>query len=448
MRWPSRPAPSPMGAFTARMHRAGRLVVQPRMGFTDVDAMRRGLLATRAAAPATIGTITVDSYTRTGDQASARRAIEDGRDLNGYPLAAYPAAVTAAMLDGVPGPDFPVQVRHGSARPGPIIRAMTAVGLSATEGGPVSYCLPYGRVPLAESIENWRQACELLAAARDRAGEPHLETFGGCMMGQLCPPGLLVAVSVLEAMFFRRHGIRSLSLSYAQQTHPGQDAEAIAALRALAARFLPGTEYHLVLYAYMGAYPRTAHGARGLLAAAARLALATGVERLIVKTTAEAHRIPTITENVTALQLAASASAGTGPLSAPPAGSPPAGADSEVYTEALALIERTLDLSGDIGAALGRAFGRGYLDVPYCLHPDNAGRSESYLGADGRLRWAAAGAMPIPADPARGPRPRVTSAALLASLHYLADGYDRAPDPALAADQPGPAPFPAIGVNQ
>src|SRR5580693_361052 len=102
MRWPSRPAPSPMGAFTARMHRAGRLVVQPRMGFTDVDAMRRGLLATRAAAPATIGTITVDSYTRTGDQASARRAIEDGRDLNGYPLAAYPAAVTAAMLDGVP----------------------------------------------------------------------------------------------------------------------------------------------------------------------------------------------------------------------------------------------------------------------------------------------------------------------------------------------------------
>ena len=33
------------------------------------------------------------------------------------------------------------------------------------------------------------------------------------MLGQLCPPSQLVAISVLEALFFHRHGIRSVSVS-------------------------------------------------------------------------------------------------------------------------------------------------------------------------------------------------------------------------------------------
>ena len=67
----------------------------------------------------------------------------------------------------------------------------------------------------------------------------HLESFGGCMLGPALPAGLLVALSVLEALFFRQHGLRSISLSYAQQTHPGQDLEAVAALRRLAGELLP-----------------------------------------------------------------------------------------------------------------------------------------------------------------------------------------------------------------
>ena len=59
------------------------------------------------------------------------------------------------------------------------------------------------------------------------------------MMGQLCPPSLLVAISVLEGLFFRQHGLRSISLSYAQQTSPAQDDEAVAALTSLADELLP-----------------------------------------------------------------------------------------------------------------------------------------------------------------------------------------------------------------
>ncbi len=124
-------------------------------------------------------------------------------------------------------------------------------------------------------------------------------------MGQLCPPGLLVALSVLECMFFRQHGIRSVSLSYAQQTNAEQDAEAVLALRRLAAEWLPDVDWHIVIYTYMGVYPRTADGAALLLEEAARLAVRTGAARLIVKTVAEGYRIPTFAENVAALETAA-----------------------------------------------------------------------------------------------------------------------------------------------
>ncbi|MEC3978303.1 methylaspartate mutase, partial [Amycolatopsis sp. H20-H5] len=134
----------PFGRFVAREHAAGRLVVQPRMGFSTPSAMRAGLIRTREAAACTVGTLTLDSYTRVGDNAAAAKALAEGIGLNGFPIIAHGPAVTRDVLDGL---DFPVQVRHGSARPQEIVATLIAAGLDATEGGPVSYCLPYSRTP-------------------------------------------------------------------------------------------------------------------------------------------------------------------------------------------------------------------------------------------------------------------------------------------------------------
>ncbi|GAA2231491.1 methylaspartate mutase [Streptomyces nogalater] len=405
------------GAFVRRAHDAGRLVVQPRMGMSSPRRMRAGLLATRDARATTVGTITLDSYTRVGDLESARLAVLEDVALNGYPIVSHDAATTAAVLDGIHGPGFPVQVRHGSAAPQDIFRALTAVGLDASEGGPVSYCLPYGRVPLRASVAHWATACRLLAARRESGAEPHLETFGGCVLGQLCPPSLLVAVSVLEALFFHRHGIRSISVSYAQQTHPEQDAEAVAALRRLCAHHLPDTEWHVVVYAYMGLYPETEQGAYRLLGKAAELAVGSGSERLIVKTVAESRRIPTVAENVAALEYAAEIAARTPrtPLDA---------TGTQTYAEASALVNAVLELDDDPGTALLAAFAEGRLDVPYCLHPDNAGFSRSYIAADGRLAWADIGRMPLNGIADVRPARAVTAAELLDSLSYVRRSFD------------------------
>jgi methylaspartate mutase epsilon subunit len=404
------------GEVVAGHHAQGELVVQPRMGFADPERMRRGLLATRAARAATVGTITIDSYTRVGDHDAAREALAAGTDLNGYPLVDRDHATTTALLDGVVTRDFPVQIRHGSADPRRIVRTLLDYGLHATEGGPVSYCLPYSRIPLAEAVENWRRCCETLAAARSPELEPHLETFGGCMMGQLCPPALLIALSVLEGMFFWQHGVRCLSFSYAQQTHTGQDEEAVAALHALIREHVPQARTHVVIYGYMGVYPRTPGGALALLAESARLAARTGASRLIVKTTAEAHRLPTVAENVTALEHAAEAARGVSRNRHL--------GDTGIYAQAKALVDNVLSLDGDVGKALVTAFARGQLDVPFCLHPDNAGRARGRLDPNGRLEWQRIGAMPLGGLVELPAGRRMTSADLLDALRYVERRFD------------------------
>ncbi|MEU2073535.1 methylaspartate mutase [Streptomyces sp. NPDC013489] len=412
------------GRFVAAAHARGALVVQPRMGFSEPARMRTGLAATKAATDAVAGTLTIDSYTRVCDEPSAVRALSDGIPLNGYPITSYSPGTSHWVLDGLADDTFPVQVRHGSARPQRIVAALARLGLTATEGGPVSYCLPYGRTPLEDSVRNWDETCRQLAALRADGAEPHLESFGGCMLGQLCPPGLLVAISALEGVFFHRAGLRSVSLSYAQQTNPEQDRQAVRALRRLAAELLPDTDWHVVVYTYMGVYPRTTRGAHALLADSAELAVRAGGQRLIVKTAAEAHRIPTVAENVRALRIATEAArraAATAGAENGEAGDDETG--NPVYAEARALVDAVLDLHTDLGSALLKAFERGYLDVPYCLHPDNAGRSRSHIDAAGRLTWSNIGAMPIGRVAGRSGA-RLTATGLHDALTFVQRRYD------------------------
>jgi methylaspartate mutase epsilon subunit len=166
----------------------------------------------------------------------------------------------------------------------------------------------------------------------------------------------------------------------------------------------------------MGVYPATDDGAYRLLGGAAELAARTGSERLIVKTVAESRRIPTIAENVAALERA-------GAVRADAAAVP--GGDSQTYREALALVDAVLNTHPDIGQALLLAFKRGHLDIPYCVHPDNAGRTRSYIDDHGRLRWAEVGSLPLRGLAAGGRGRRVTSAGLLADLSYVRRTYDR-----------------------
>ena len=131
------------GQYINKLAARGILAVQPRMGFATLDRMREGLAAVKAGPVGTIGTITVDAYTRVGQEERAERALRSGDPLNGFPITVHGTDEIMAMLAGLSDDTFPVQVRHGSADPRRIFAAAAEVGLHAIEGGPVSYNFPY-----------------------------------------------------------------------------------------------------------------------------------------------------------------------------------------------------------------------------------------------------------------------------------------------------------------
>jgi methylaspartate mutase epsilon subunit len=116
-------------------------------------------------------------------------------------------------------------------------------------------------------------------------------------------------------------------------------------------------------------------------------------------------------------------------------------ADGEVYQEASTLVDAVLNGGSDVGRALAAAFKRGVLDVPYCVHPDNAGRTRSYIDTDGRLRWSELGALPLAGVAGRRHEDRVSSAELMAALSYVRRSYDADElEPADGRRLGGPAP--------
>ncbi len=406
--------------FMQRARQQKKLVLQPRMGFAALEPMRAGLAAVKASQVMRVGTITVDSYTRLGDHDSARSALREGRDLNGFPIVAHGGAATRKMLENIRDDDFPIQVRHGCPLPLDIFNALIDAGLDASEGGPASYCLPYGRTPLAKSVDAWRRCCDLIVDQSEHGNVIHLESFGGCMLGQLCPAELLIAISVLECMFFQASGVLSVSMSYTQGTHSAQDIAALQALHKLAQEHLH-VDWHVVLYTYMGVFPKTIQGANDLILEGVYVAVQGQAARILCKTPAEAHRIPTVPENVAALEHAAQyvESSAMAARQAPPA------FEDDVYSRAASIINSVLELDSDIGKAILKGFKRGYLDVPFCLHADNAKRSRSFIDLDGSLRWSNVGAMAISATGSSTQRCALKSYDLLNMLSYIQQKFDK-----------------------
>lgn len=374
---------------------AGHLVVQPRMGFSDMAMMRAGLEAVKGSRAASVGTITLDSYTRVNDIATARVALDSGHGLNGYPIINHGTDETQKLLKGLLTDTFPIQVRHGSSLPVHIFESVIENGLSATEGGPISYCLPYSRTPLPQAVEAWRE-CTRISAIGNDAGQVHIESFGGCMLGQMCPPALLVAISILEGMFFEDLGLRTLSFSYAQNTSMVQDIGALRALRKLGYKWVKKAKWHIVVYTYMGVFPRTEGGALNLLKDSVDLCRIGGAERLIVKTITEASRIPTIAENILSIETA------TKHWEEMPGKLDMSGAAEHfeaIFRDANLLIQEVAALDEDIGEAIIKAFSCGLLDLPYCLHVSNRGEARSFIDELGALQWQRTGQMPIsPSD--------------------------------------------------
>lgn len=398
-----------------RFHNA--LILQPRMGFSSYEKMYYALSRLSELSFPILGTITLDSLTRNLKMAEIGEHLRKHQALNGYPIIHYGRERNQELIKPMRENGVPVQIRHGSPQPFLIFKAMIEMGVSITEGGPISYCLPYSRVPLNEAIEQWYRSCLFLA---ESTPFPHVETFGGCLMGQLCPPALLLSVAILEAIFFIQCNIESISLSYAQGCSLLQDWAALSALRKLAREYLPEkVRWHCVLYTYMGVFPKTVLGALNLLQDSVLLARMANVERLVVKTMVEAFKIPEIEDTIFALNCAHTASlTNRNHLVFDKE------EEEEIYDQAKSIIDAVLNINNDLKQALLKAFDKGILDIPFCLHPNNFRHSECTLSTEGYLKWTKIGNLPFKFRGKRSKNLKISSENLLSILTYMQRRYD------------------------
>ena len=374
------------------------LLIQPRVGFSNIQTMTSGLKAVASLCSNTVGTITIDSYTRNSEFQQIRDALEKRINLNGYPLISHGAHITQSMIqevsDSVDYPFF-VQVRHGSAKPFNLFKTMVKTGITISEGGPISYCIPYSSVSIQESTQEWIKSVLYFV---EHSKNAHIESFGGCLLGQLCPPSFLIAVTILEGLFFRQQNLSSISLSYSQGTNLIQDMAGLRVLNSLAKKYLGDGDWHIVVYTFMGLFPKTIEGAKAAIKESVILAKLGGAARLIVKTTVESQRIPTIEENIEAMiyanEIAMNVEKNIN--SETTTIQYDAAEEERIFEQAINIIESVLNLSPQFSKAFPIAFSKGLLDVPYSLHPDNLRKTSATINDEGYLEWENIGHLAIP----------------------------------------------------
>ncbi len=382
-----------------------RTLIQPRTGVARVDE-QIALFDQLRGAGADVLSFQIDSLTRNNAHDQVELLLKEGGaaedefiGLNGYPAVNHGVDALRRITAGFK--DVPLQVRHSTRDPRLLAEISFAGGVSAFEGGAITYNLPYYRdYDPWQSVRTWRYVDALAGLYHHRFGIVIDREFFGVLTASLVPPCLAVVADVLEALLAAQGGVKSVSLGYAEQGYRPQDVAAIRALREVCERYLARYSFddvsvHTVFHQYMGAFPRDAEKSRALLRGSAVTARLSGATRLMLKTYVEAVRIPSGEDNASSLRLV------RGYLDAETDHdcdwSAVADEQDLIVREAGAILDTVLDAAGgDPGAAVVTAIERGLLDIPFSPSLWNAGVALSVRDRRGAVRFADPGRIPLP----------------------------------------------------
>lgn len=95
-----------------------------------------------------------------------------------------------------------------------------------------------------------------------------------------------------------------------------------------------------------------------------------------------------------------------------------------IFSQAKTLIESTLNLDSNISISLYKAFKSGFLDVPFCLHPDNRRLTSCAIDNNGYLQWISTGNLPLKPIKSSINLPSLTSQQFLKMLAFNRQKFD------------------------
>ena len=381
-----------------------KILLQPRSGVPLLPDQIKVFKAFKSCG-ARVLSYQVDSLTRNMNYAGADEAIRESSasgdaTLNGFPVINHGVEGLRRVISEV---KVPLQTRHSTRDPRLLAEISYAGGVTAFEGGAICYNIPYYKdYPLDESIATWQYVDRLTGLYHERYGISLDREFFGTLTATLIPPSLAIVVGIIEATLAVRQGVKCVSLGYAEQGNRNQDIAAIRTLAAMAAEIIRTLGYqdvqiNTVFHQYMAAFPDDPARAEELIYNSAITASLSGATRVILKTAAEAYRIPTMEDNLHGISLVQRGIASAAAVEI----------DEARVSEECAVIRREVQAildsiimvgRGSIAEGVVAGFRKGFIDIPFA--PSIYNRAEVMTARDneGAVRFLSTGQLQFDRD--------------------------------------------------
>ena len=344
--------------------------------------------------------LTIDSNTRLNDYATAQKMLRLSEEndvdmLNGYPLINHGYRTTRKMFTHF---NKPVSLRHGTPDARLLIETAIASGIFEIEGGPITYLLPYSKnFPLDKAFLYWKYV-ERVCANYSGLNEPiNRESFGP-LTATLVPPAITIVVQLLEMLLSLEEGVKSFSVSFAQQGSMMQDAVTSEVLMKMARHYAEEIDcgdaaINLVYHQWMGAFPTNKDYAEQLINMSTVIAKLVGADKIITKTREEAAGIPTKEANA---KTVANTQYTLGILNGLP--KIVDAEEEEILTlEVQAIMEAVFNDPADtLWRKVFNCIKNGIIDVPFSPHIINHNNMITIRDAQKNIRIIDRGNVPIP----------------------------------------------------
>jgi methylaspartate mutase epsilon subunit len=279
-------------------------LVQPRGGVALIEDHIKLLRCLQDEGGADLLPTTTDTYTRNMKFHEARRGIEEsikaGRSmLNGLPVVNHGPGKVRRVVEAV---DRPIMTLSGTPFPRLTSEVTLAAGFSGYLGAGISYPCSYIKsMTFEEDIRNYQYVDRLCSHYAEHGVLIHREQ-PGFLTGTLIPPGIGVAVGVLEVLLAAGQGVRHYSIGLTQNLDVVQDVAALRVYEEVCRHYLKkaGIDDMFISVAthqWMQAFPPHEAEAFSVIVMGAVIAVLGGATQVITKTSHEAIGIPTMEAN-------------------------------------------------------------------------------------------------------------------------------------------------------
>lgn len=392
-----------MSQVIRRAKACGDTLIHPRGGFALIDHHIDLLRCLQNEGGADILPTTTDSYTRNERFKEAEKGIEESRKrgnsmLNGLPIVNYGARAVRRVIEAV---DRPVYLLSGTPFPRLTAETAIAAGFTGYLGSGIAYTVSYSKeLSIAKGIQNYQYVDRLVAYYADRGVEINREE-PGFLSGTLVPPGVSIAVSVLDTLLAAGQGLRYYNVGAAQNLAMIQDVATLRVLPEMCREYLeklgfPEMFQAVVSYQWMSGFPPDEAQAFSIISLGGIIPVMGNATLLVTKTTHEALGIPTKEANAAGCRATKQAIKCMRGFRLPDC--PELDLEMEmIRKEVRAIVDRVLEM-GDGDAALGavRGFKAGVIDVPWSPNLEVANRVMPARDINGAIRYYDHGDLPLP----------------------------------------------------